>query len=1056
MRTKFKWFILSITMVMMQLTFAQERTVSGVVKDSEGFPIPGLSVLVKGTTSGTETDFDGKYSIKATATQTLVFSYVGMKTQEKLATSSAMDITMADAEEQLTGIVVTALGIKKEKKALGYATTALSSADLEDKANGDISRILMGKAAGVSVVSASGLAGSGTSINIRGLAGLGNNQPLVVIDGVRFNSATTGTGFSSTSRFADIDPNNIESLNVLKGLSASALYGADGKNGVLVITTKSGSTTGKAKKSEITVNSGIVFSEIASLPKFTNERGQGYYDSYFPYNGNWGATFGSWGRNGVNNDGQIRHPYRGNAAFIDAYPADAASAFVDYKNYNSAENFFRTGVSYNNNISINGGGKDTSYNVYFGNLDDSSFMPGNQYKRYNVSLGGSANLTNKFSVSSTLNYTNVLSTFPSTTRIFRGLFNTPRNIDLAGWPNQHPVDGREIGYSAAEGNPYWHLNNAGASERVHRIYGQIATTYKFNDNFNAVYRFGLDHSVNQQRDFRNRGSLDNFDTVDLFQANAGFLNSTSLNKTIFNHTLSFNFDKRFWNENIGLNANVGVDVAQTFGDITSTRSGNQIIYGFNQHQNFQDHRSSSFAYKLNRPGIFAQLGFDYKNFLYVNLSARKEWTSNFIDNSLFYPGVSTSLVLTDAIKSIKGNTLSFLKLRAGYGSSADFNVPGSAFGENMTPYPINQGISSNSQAFDHPGLNVLATHAYSNILANTTLRPALISEFEVGVEAKLFKNRISLEAGFFDRKTKDLIFNRTVDPSIGFLETRTNANAFKVWGYELEANFKLIDKEDIKWSVGGNYTAIDSEVTELSEDRFQVSDFGADFGNFLIQGQPLNMIMGYGIARDSQGRLIVDNSGEFYKRTQDIVVLGNPNPDFIISGFTAFDYKNFRLTANVQYTKGGDMYLGPAVSLLGRGLTIDNDGLQGAAFILPGVYENGTPNNVVMNAGDLHFNNYSGATATDEVGIFDGSFVRLQEVALSYSLSEKLLKKSPFGNVTFSVLGENLYMKALNVPEGINMDINSNAGGVNSNAQGIILNNGPSARRFGFNVKLTF
>ena len=215
--------------------------------------------MVKGTTTGTETDFDGKYSIKATATQTLVFSYVGMKTQEKLATSTAMDITMADAEEQLTAIVVTALGIKKEKKALGYASTSLSSSDLEDRANGDISRILMGKAAGVNVINASGLSGSGTSINIRGLAGLGDNQPLVVVDGVRFNSSTVGTGFSSTSRFADLDPNNIETLNILKGLSASALYGADGKNGVIVITTKSSSTSGKTKKTEITVNSSVVF-----------------------------------------------------------------------------------------------------------------------------------------------------------------------------------------------------------------------------------------------------------------------------------------------------------------------------------------------------------------------------------------------------------------------------------------------------------------------------------------------------------------------------------------------------------------------------------------------------------------------------------------------------------------------------------------------------------------------------------------------------------------------------------------------------------------------------
>ena len=214
--------------------------------------------------------------------------------------------------------------------------------------------------------------------------------------------------------------------------------------------------------------------------------------------------------------------------------------------------------------------------------------------------------------------------------------------------------------------------------------------------------------------------------------------------------------------------------------------------------------------------------------------------------------------------------------------------------------------------------------------------------------------------------------------------------------------------------------------------------------------------MGFGIARDSQGRPIVDNSGEFYTRTNDIVVLGDPTPDYVLSGFTAFEYKNFTLTANVQYTKGGDLYLGPANTLLGRGLTTDNDGNQGAAYIIPGVFANGNENNVVINTGDYYFNNYLGGTSTDEVGMFDGTFVRLQEIALSYSLPKKALEKLPFGNVTFGLVGENLYMKALSVPDGINMDINGNAGGANSNALGIIFNNSPSAKRYGFSVKVTF
>jgi TonB-linked SusC/RagA family outer membrane protein len=960
-----------------------------------------------------------------------------------------MDITMADAEEQLTAIVVTALGIKKEKKALGYATTALSSADLEDKANGDISRILMGKAAGVSVVSASGLSGSGSSINIRGLSSLGNNQPLIVIDGVRFNSATTGTGFSSTSRFADIDPNNIASLNVLKGLSASALYGADGKNGVIVITTKSASSTGKAKKTEITVNSSVVFNEIASLPKFTNERGQGYYDSYFNYNGNWGATFGVWGRNGVNDNGQIRHPYRGNAAFIDAFPIDAASSFVDYKNYKSQENFFRTGVAYNNNISINGGSKDTSYNVYFGNLDDEGFMPGNSYKRQHISVGGTTNLSNNFTVSGTMNYSNIKSTFPFTTTIFRGLFNTPRSIDLAGWPYQHPVTGQEIAYSTAEGNPYWVLNNAGTTENVHRIYAQLSATYKFNDNLNVVYRYGLDNSITNSRDFINRGQA---------LTGLGGLSSTNVVTTISNHSLILNYDKKFFNDKLGLTANAGIDIAQRKGDFTNIESSNQIVYNFFEHQNFLVNTTGSGRFELNRPGYFGQVGLDYNNFLFLNLSGRQEWTSNYIDNKLFYPSASLSFVLTDAFKSLKGNALSFLKLRAGFGSSADFSAGNGAsiFGGNFTPYPISQNVDAIAQAFDRPNLGVVTTNQISGLYANLNLKPALIEEREIGVEAKFLKNRISLEGGYFDRNTRDLIFPRILDASTGYTSTFVNANKIKTWGYELEATFKVIEKENLKWSIGGNFTKIDSRVVELDEDRFQVTQTGSGVENYLIEGQPINMIMGIGIARDAQGRLLVDDSGEFYKSTDEIVVLGNPTPDYTLSGFTAFDYKNFRLTANVQYTKGGDVFLRPAISLLGRGLTTDNDGRQGAAFIMPGVYANGNTNNVVINTGDYHFNNYLGGTATSEVGIFDGTFVRLQEVALSYSIPKKALSKLPFGDITIGLVGENLYMKALNVPEGINIDINASGGGVNSNSVGIVQNNSPSSRRYGFSVKFTF
>ena len=413
--------------------------------------------------------------------------------------------------------------------------------------------------------------------------------------------------------------------------------------------------------------------------------------------------------------------------------------------------------------------------------------------------------------------------FPFTTKIFRGLFNTPRSIDLAGWPSQHPGTGEEIAYNAAEGNPYWTLNNAGVVENVHRTYGLISATYEFNSKLNAVYLFGFDNTITNSRDFENRGNS---------AGGLGSFNSTNLTRTIFNHSFILNYDNRFFNENLGLNVNGGVDIAQNKGRFFGTSSSDQQIFGSLEHQFFQEHNSSSREFTLNRPGFFAQIGFDYKNFLFFNFSGRQEWTSNFANNNLFYPGVSGSLVVTDAFKALKGNVLTFLKIRAGYGSSADFNPPGSSvFGGNFNPYPITQQVGINANAFDSPNLGLMVVNGYSNILGNRALEPALISEKEIGVEARFWKNRLSMEGGYFDRVTKNLIFRRSLDPSIGFNETITNVNEFKTWGWELEASLKILDKENLKWSIGGNFTKIDTKVTDLQESRFNVTGTDGAFGN---------------------------------------------------------------------------------------------------------------------------------------------------------------------------------------------------------------------------------
>ncbi|MFT6049932.1 SusC/RagA family TonB-linked outer membrane protein [Patiriisocius sp. Uisw_047] len=1045
MKTTFYYVIGLFFMLSASIGLAQEKTVTGLVQDSGGLPLPGVNILVKGTSTGTQSDFDGNYTIKSAVGQTLIFSYIGFLSQEFAVTAATNSITVSLNEDaaQLDEVIVTALGIKKEKKALGYAVTALSSEDLENKANGDITKILRGKAAGVNVINASGLSGAGSSINIRGISTTGDNQPLYIVDGVRFNSQTNGSGFSGTSRSLDIDPNNIESVNVLRGLNAATLYGSDGRNGVIVITTKAGKLGGnRNKKTEVTVTASTFVNEIASLPDFTNQRGQGYYDAYYNFFGNWGATFGRTDHGNIDSLGQTSHPYALNSpVFVDGFP-DQEDARVDYKNYKSQENFFKTGVVKNINVAVNGGSENVGYNVSYGNLADEGFLPGNNLSRNSISLGGNANLSNKFSVSTTLNYSNTDFTSPFTGPIFTGLLNTPRSIDLAGFPSQHPLDGREINFQNASGasNPYWYVNNSKIDEEVDRTYGQISATYAFNDKFTATYRYGLDTSIEQRRTFINRGSTDASNIT-------GGLTTSTRRQVYTNHTLILNYETRFKDDFFGFGINGGADVFRNEESLEGSSSTEQTVFGRDQHGFFAASAGFSNEYAINRPGVFTQLTFDIDRYLYLTASARNDWTSNYVDNSQFYPGLGLSFIPTAAFEGLKSDALTYLKLRAGYGSSAIFDIPGG------NRYPNTQLLSSTANAFVAANGDVINTDSVSNNLANSELGPALVTEIEFGVEAKLFKNRVSLDASYYTKKTTDLIFNRELDPATGFTDSPLNVNEFESSGIELEMNVTVIKTENFSWDIGGNWTATDSEVTDLDVDEFRFTDAGGDLGNYLIEGQPVGVIKGSVVATNEAGQLLTN--GRQYEIATDAEILGDPNPDWVGSFFTALQYKSLSLTGNLQYRQGGAIYSTTARSLLGRGLTTDTDNLQNVGYVLPG-YNTITEseNDIVISAGDAFFNEYN--NGADEIGIYDGSTIRLQELALTYTFTDKALDKTPFGKFSISLVGENLYYNAINTPDGLNLDPNSIGTGVNSNGAGIEGGTSPSSRRIGFNVKASF
>ena len=523
---------------------------AGTVTDESGLPLPGATILVENTNRGVTSDFDGNFSISASNGEVLIVSYVGYQSSQITVEPNANYSISLAPQGQLEEVVVTSLGIKREKQALGYAVSEVQNESLEQRAEGDIGRVLTGKASGVQITSQSGLSGSGTSIIIRGFNSFSqDNQPLFIVDGVPFSSETNASGRqgerndfvngnNGSSRFLDIDPNNIESVNILKGLAAATLYGTQGRNGVILITTKSGSNrSAGAGKNEITINSSYFSVALASKPDYQNEYGNGFDQSFGWFFSNWGPSFkedgpAGWsGQNTINGTtsgtpGFLKHPFT-TASAATGIPAVlenlgiAPDALYEWKPYDSVGDFFKTGTALNTNINIRGASDDgrVSYNINYGNLDDKGFTRANTLKRNTLSIGGQASLKNGLLINSTLNFSKTDFKSPpiaaglgsnvdgESASVFANVFYTPRSVDLMGLPYQNPVTGESIYYRQNNSiqHPLWMVHNAGTSQLTNRVFGGASISYALNDNLNLSYRYGIDIYSENNANFANKG-----------------------------------------------------------------------------------------------------------------------------------------------------------------------------------------------------------------------------------------------------------------------------------------------------------------------------------------------------------------------------------------------------------------------------------------------------------------------------------------------------------------------------------------------------------------------
>ena len=1046
MKTKLSSILSFLLLLCITTAYAQEKTIAGEVLDESGLPLPGVNIIVKNTINGTQTDFDGKYTINASIGQVLVYSYVGFNSQEVTITDSTntINVTLNEDSSTLEEVVVTAQGIKREKKALGYAVSEVSNELIEQKPEGDVGRILQGKTAGVSIGQSSGASGSGTRVNIRGIIDpTGNNNPLWVIDGIPISSTTNGSGRFESSRTVDIDPNNIESVNILKGISATTLYGSDGRNGVILITTKNGRDGNVNKKSEISITQSVFVNQIASLPEFSQRRGRGYYGLFYNFLGNWGADFGTVGQFGIDEDGNIPHPLSNSANALAAFP-EFADAVVPYQRFNGHEDFFKDGIVSSTNISASGGGENTSYNVSYGKLNDEGFLPNNKLERDNISLGGTMKLSNNFTINGNMNVAFTKFRTPFTGSILSSLYNVNTNYDLLGLPFQNPNDGTEIFYDDRLANPLWLANNTGSSQNTNRVNGKLQASYKFNDMFNLTYRFTVDSYTELESLFINRGA-NNEIFVGANPDTNGRFRTAANRERVFDHALILNFQKDL-NEEFKLTSELGVTSRRTTFSTQGADSFGQDVFGFHEHANFSDQTAFSARSEVNRPAAFGQFTLDYDNKVFLTGNARNEWTSNFNNNSQFFYGGSVAVLPTAIFSDLKGDFLNFMKLRAAYGSSAGF----------AGGFPTFSNLLQDTNAFIDTGGTSFTSFSIPNTLNNPNINPFTIEELEFGLEVNLLNNRIKFNGSYFDRVTNDLIFQRPFDPSIGVTSQTQNVNEFTTDGLELELNITPVRTDSFEWNTSMFFTKLNYEVTDIGDDeRIQfVSANGGSLGNYLIEGESLLTIMGTVASRDDNGNLIVQPDGDGYEVSDEIEILGDANPDFTSSLINTFKYKGLSFNMLWQYQHGGDFVSNTASTLLSRGLSAATDNIDAeTGLILPGVFADGTPNNIVQDVGDLYLNVYG---AANEFSVFDATTIRLQEVSLSYDLPKKFLNNTPIGNLSLTFSGQNLWFRAVNVPKELNVDTNAIGTNVSGNGSGFETISSPSSRRYGFSVRATF
>ncbi|GAA4452081.1 SusC/RagA family TonB-linked outer membrane protein [Nibrella saemangeumensis] len=962
-------------------TRAQDRTITGKVTSAEdGSAIPGASVVVKGTARGTNTDATGTYRIQASTGQTLTVSFIGTQSQNiTVGNSDVVNVILRQEASTLNEVVVTALGVKKEKRQLGYAVTEVAGQDLAQTQRDNFLNGLQGRVAGVNIATTSGQPGASSQIIIRGVNSIsGNNQPLFVIDGLPIDNRTaqsanfvaernSATSFANrtvdfSNRAADLNPNDIESITILKGPEAAALYGVEAANGAVVITTRKGrSGTGR-----ISYNSNFTVEQVGRLPELQRVYGQG--------------------NNGVLQSNVFNY-------FGPRYPENTTF-------YENAENFFQTGTGQRHNLAFEGGTERYTYRLSGSYSTRQGVIPTTKYDRFNLSLAGTAKLSDKLSTESTLQYINTdnIKVSKGANSFLLGMLQWPATDNMSGYLDPATGLRRRVTAGNEIENPYFDVNKNQLRDVGNRILANIGLTYDATNWLSLTGRAGMDvystqylikyhPQSNRAQSFG--GSLDQ---------------ATDNNRTI---TLQYFATAR-----------------QKFGKLSTTMRLGGALYDYNykvlssRGEKFLDpefvsinntdpltQRSLSRLEQRRLVAAFGDVTFDYNNTLFLTVTGRNDWSSTFpkANRSFFYPSASLSFIFTElAGDAGLRDVLSYGKIRA---SLAEV-------GKEAPPYATSQAYENQPTTGGGFG--------YGFTAPNPFLKPEKVTSFEIGTELKFFNNRLGLDAAYYRTRSRDqIIRDLRISYGTGFILKVINGGELWNNGVELSLNAEPIRTNNFTWNTILNFTKTNSRLVSLPNNlpEFYMSDTWvySNIRNGVRVDGPLTTLTGNSYQRNSQGQILISPITGLPLTETNWNVVGDRNPDFVMGLNNQFNYKNLSLSFLLDFRKGGDVYNATELFLFRQGLskrTLDRE----TPRVFQGVLKDGLENTASPTANTIqvipYYNNAYYTSLADENFIErDVNWMRLKDVTIRYALPNNLLTRTKvFKAANLYFTGTDLFM----------------------------------------------